>query len=47
MLRTWRKRRACFHHDPVKAVTWIASELIDLGARKRFWCTHCGRMWFV
>lgn len=47
MLGTWRRRRRCFHHDPVTGTTWLASELINMGSGKRFWCTHCGRMWFV
>ena len=44
-LKTWRKRRACFHHDTRYGTSWIASQLVDLGRAKHFWCTRCGRYW--
>lgn len=43
----WRTRRDCFHHDRLGGQTWILSELINLGAGKRFWCRECGRQWFA
>jgi hypothetical protein len=43
----WRQRRNCMHHDDGTGESWIRHELIDVGARKRFWCRKCGRMWFV
>lgn len=47
MFAAWRKRRNCFHHDHRSGVSWIESRLIDMGSRKMFWCTDCGRTWFV
>lgn len=41
---TWRKRRACFHHDWRSGESWIKSQIIDQG-RKLFWCHRCGRRW--
>lgn len=43
----WRRRRECFHHDRLTGQSWIESELIEMGARKMFWCTECGRTWFT
>lgn len=47
-------QRDCFHHErnislngEVRAESWIKSELLDLGRRKRFWCRVCGKQWFV
>ena len=56
--RPWKwkiqNRRQCFHHDKggnpansVAATSWIAEELYDLGRGKRFWCTHCGKEWYI
>lgn len=49
--RRWRAAAACFHHDhhppDTGAVSWIKSQLIDMGSRKMFWCTHCEKMWIV
>lgn len=45
--RRWLERRDCFHHDHRSGVSWIDSELIDLGRRKRFWCVKCGRVWLT
>lgn len=44
-LKTWRKRRACFHHDTCSGTSWIASQLVDFGRAKHHWCTRCGRYW--
>jgi len=48
------RQRDCMHHDiggnPANTrtpVSWIKQELIDMGKRKRFWCTNCGRQWFA
>jgi hypothetical protein len=41
----WRARRACFHHDRSTGESWLFCQLIDLGRRKEFWCTKCGKMW--
>lgn len=46
-IATWRARRRCFHHDQQLGRSWITSELIDLGRRKIWTCTHCGRMWWT
>lgn len=43
----WRRRRACFHHDPVARVSFIRSRLIHTGMGEMFWCTHCEQTWFV
>lgn len=47
-------RKTCFHHDiggnPANtrpAISWIHQELIDLGQRKLFRCTHCERVWIA
>jgi hypothetical protein len=52
-LRDWRTRRRCFHHDrggnPANsrpAFSWIGEQLIEMGTRKMFWCTECGKTWF-
>lgn len=48
--RTWRKRANCFHHgrtDPDGGISWVKSQLIDMGSRKMFQCTHCGKVWIV
>jgi hypothetical protein len=45
VLKTWRKRRACFHHNHRTGESWIKSMLIDMGSRKLFWCDECGRTW--
>lgn len=57
MFKKWRKQRKCFHHDinakdRVKnggyygiETSYIRSELIDTGKRKRFWCNRCERVW--
>jgi hypothetical protein len=44
-LKTWRTRRACFHHDTRSGTSWIASRLVDFGRAKHHWCTRCGRYW--
>lgn len=41
----WRAQRECFHHDHARGISWIRSELIDLGRRKLFWCAVCDRRW--
>jgi len=43
----WQDRRACFHHAHTTGTSWIESELVDLGRRKRFWCNRCGRVWLT
>ena len=51
----WRQRQSrkyCFHHDTFiangrVAMSWIKSELVDLGRHKRFWCTQCRKVWIV
>ncbi len=54
--RSWvrrkREQQQCFHHDlggnpanSQSATSWIKQELIDLGRRKRYWCTYCEKMW--
>ena len=47
LLERWKRRRNCFHHDPVAKVSFIRSQLIDSGMRKMFWCTRCQQTWFV
>lgn len=59
LLAAWQRwverrqdRKYCFHHDTYVlhnqlAQSWIKSELIDLGRRKRFWCEQCGKVWIV
>jgi len=47
LLTRWRLRRMCWHHDRRNSESWIAEQLIDVGMRKMFWCTECGRMWIV
>lgn len=44
-MRRWLKRRRCFHHDHHTGQSWIRSELIDLGRRKLYHCTECGKVW--
>lgn len=41
----WRKSRDCFHHDHSTGESWIVGTLIDLGRRKLWSCTKCGRRW--
>lgn len=46
--RRWRAAANCFHHDrtdPDISSTWIKSQLIDMGSRKMYWCTHCEKTW--
>ena len=45
MIRRWRKRRACFHHDHSTGTSWLLSQIID-GGRKHWWCTAGGKGWF-
>jgi len=47
MIRAWLKRRRCFHHDHHTGQTWIKGQLIDMGIRKIFRCTHCGKTWIT
>lgn len=47
MLIVTKPKRDCFHHDHRKMVSWIREQLIDMGSRKEFWCTQCGRRWVV
>lgn len=42
--KTWRKRRACFHHDRHTGESWIVGQIVDFG-RKHFSCRECGRYW--
>lgn len=53
-LRRWwsyrQARKTCWHHafrPDETAVSFIRSELIDLGRSKRFWCTECRKVWIV
>lgn len=39
-------KSTCMHHSWHTGTSWIESRLIDLGRRKMFWCTRCGRTWF-
>jgi len=41
-----KKQYDCMHHDLSTKDSWIKSALIDLGARKMFWCKRCGQVWF-
>lgn len=40
-------RKYCFHHDMHLGETFIRSQLIETGKSKMFWCTNCGRGWFL
>lgn len=43
----WKRRRDCFHHDPVAKVSFIRNQLINTGAGKMSWCIRCQRTWIV
>lgn len=45
--RTHRERVECFHHDHHAGGSWITAQLVDMGRRKIFTCTHCGKVWIV
>lgn len=47
MIRRWLQRRRCFHHDRHTGTSWIQSQLIDLGMRKLYHCTECGKVWIL
>lgn len=47
VMRKWRARRECFHHDHRTGTSWITSQLINTGMGKMFSCQRCGRTWFV
>jgi hypothetical protein len=53
-----RRRKNCWHHDRphwtqgvAESRSYIREELIEMGSRKRFWCSRaaggCGQMWFT
>jgi hypothetical protein len=46
-LKARQARKNCFHHDHRTGESWIASRLIDVGARKMFWCIKCNQTWIV
>lgn len=41
----WRQRRDCWHHNRATRESWITGVLIDLGRRKMWTCSECGRRW--
>lgn len=41
------EKSQCWHHDRATSETWINGTIIDMGSRKQFTCSHCGRMWFT
>jgi hypothetical protein len=51
VFKKWKIRRSCMHHEPWigdgerYAKSWIVTEHIDMGTRKMFWCTLCGKSW--
>jgi len=47
MIRRWRDRRDCFHHDHRSGQSWITGQLIDTGMRKLWRCTRCERIWIT
>lgn len=44
-IRTWRKRRACFHHDWHTGTSWIDDRLVNFGRAKHWTCRECGQYW--
>lgn len=40
-----RRERKCVHHNRSTGETWLTSELIDTGMRKRWECKECGQIW--
>jgi hypothetical protein len=47
VLRRWRARRECFHHNCATGESFITGRLVDLGRRKLFTCRECGRRWIA
>jgi hypothetical protein len=43
--KTWRRRRACFHHNWRTGESWVNGMLVDFGRAKHFTCRECGRYW--
>ncbi len=41
--KSWRKRRACFHHNWRTGESWVDDRLVDFGRAKHFTCRECGR----
>lgn len=42
---SWRKRRACFHHNHSTGESWVSGRLVDMGRAKHWTCRECGRYW--
>lgn len=46
MIRRWRERRRCFHHDHRTGQSWIGrGSIIDY--RKLYTCDSCGKVWVI
>lgn len=50
LIATWRKRRACFHHEHISGLTWVVgSHIYSAFGRERvgrmYRCSSCGRKW--
>lgn len=47
-LRAWREQRRCFHHDNRTGESYVGrGMLVDLGRRKVYECSACGRVWVI
>lgn len=42
-----RPHRECWHHEHYTNESWIESQLIDVGMRKRFECRKCHKVWIT
>lgn len=48
LIRAWRERRNCFHHNPTNGASWVTrGQLIDLGRRKLYKCVECRKVWII
>jgi hypothetical protein len=46
MIRRWRQRRNCFHHDNITGDSWIGRGVI-IDWRKLYRCSHCRKVWIM
>jgi hypothetical protein len=46
VIREWRRRRNCFHHDRLTGESWISpGSIIDY--RKLYTCSRCRKVWIL
>lgn len=43
--KEWRRKRACFHHNPKTGESFLRDTMIHSGSSKMFWCTRCNQDW--